>query len=237
MVTTYHDTDVVDIPAGIDAVRLLVHHVPQVAAVHIGSSDVVKVGFQNRLNSSRRVCQEVVRVVLVPAKLVCQFEVVHECFVEVEEQGVLFDKWHNRHRTLLPLVLAYDRIVHESACHVEVVCVVHVEHGRRHIWHVSSCIRLACDVDLELGDSEDLLEVLEEADEVCSRLFFRCCRYFTLTETETLREASQVSPASDNRLRTLRTIGYSTHSMFVRFGQPYGFSSALYIPHAHWKRP
>lgn len=102
------------------------------------------------------------------------------------------------------------RIVHKRASNIKMVRVIHVNHGGSNVRYVSSRVRFTGNVDLELGDAEDLLKVLEEANKVCSCFFFCSGRHLALTESQSNRifdpkHVGEVRPA----IRVLKCIVHS----------------------------
>jgi hypothetical protein len=57
--------------------------------------------------------------------------------------------------------------------------IILVNHSGGYVRNISSCVRLASDVDLEIFDTEDVFKVQEKVNEVLSNVFFAGCRNFS----------------------------------------------------------
>ena len=111
-------------------------------------------------------------VVSVAAGLIELLELGEKGAIEPEQVVVCSHQWNDRNFLLCEVPVANARVVHQGAGEVEMGGVVLVEHGGGYVWDVSTSVRLACDVDLEVGDVEYGLEILEEIDEIGGHLFF-----------------------------------------------------------------
>jgi hypothetical protein len=103
-------------------------------------------------------------------------QLIHECLVEVEELAVLLDVWDCRNCLSNVFVLANDWVVHQCSGQIEALFIILVQHSSGDVWNISPSVRFAGNVNLEVFDGENIQEVLEEGDEVVSRLLFasRC---------------------------------------------------------------
>jgi hypothetical protein len=177
-----------------------------------------------------KICGEPFSVATILVRLL---DGAHECVIEFEQLGVLLYEWNDSYGLTDVATVAYTWIIGQRAGNVVVFCVVLIHHGSCDIWDISSSIALSCNIDLEVGYSEQIFEVFEEFNEVLSYFFFRRRSNVTGAEANTnwifnpeyMSEKLSISPDK------------SYQSMFVRFDHPYGFGRPLYMAHDHWNGP
>ena len=57
--------------------------------------------------------------------------------------------------------------------------IILVNHGRRYIWNIASCVGFAGHVDLEVLNPENIFEIQEEVDEILSNILLTGGRDFS----------------------------------------------------------
>jgi len=122
------------------------------------------------LNAWRRELEISIDIVGVTTALVKTLELGEEGAIEVEHVVVRHRIWYSNGCLLGVGKVTNARVIRERSAEVEILGVILIQHGGRDVRDVSTCVRLASDVDLVVLDAEQLLKVFEEFDKVLGSL-------------------------------------------------------------------